>query len=261
MIFNVKEEDCRKIGVYSITNNINNKFYVGSTTTNFKHRYLQYKSGFLRKLDNQPVLYRAFRKYGFDNFTFEILCITDKENALTMEQFYINKGVDYNSCLIAGSLSGFKHSDDSKTRTVNGGNHHCAKHIFQFTLDGIFIKEHLSIIEALKSIGKTKNGSSHLTQCCIGNTNSAFGFKWSFNNKVLNRLDKRCSVKNVNARIKALEKKVIVIDDKKEYVYNSIKEASIIWGVGITSISNIIKGRNKKSFSKIKNKYITFKLV
>lgn len=43
MIFNVKEEDCRKIGVYSITNNINNKLYVGSTTTNFKHRYLQYK--------------------------------------------------------------------------------------------------------------------------------------------------------------------------------------------------------------------------
>jgi hypothetical protein len=35
----------------------------------------------------------------------------------------------------------------------------------------------------------------------------------------------------------------------------------MIWGVGITSISNIIKGRNKKSFSKIKNKYITFKLV
>lgn len=104
-----------------------------------------------------------------------------------MEQFYINKGVNYNSCLIAGSLSGFRHSDDSKTRTVKGGNHHCAKHIFQFTLDGMLIKEHLSIIEAVLSIGKTKNSASHLSQCCIGKTYSSFGYRWSFSKKLVDR--------------------------------------------------------------------------
>ena len=65
MVFKVEKEHWRKIGVYCITNNINNKIYIGSTTTNFRHRFLQYRSGFIRKLDNQPILYRAFNKYGF----------------------------------------------------------------------------------------------------------------------------------------------------------------------------------------------------
>ena len=189
MIFNIKEEDCRKIGVYSITNNINNKLYVGSTTTNFKHRYMQYKSGFLRKLDNQPVLYRAFRKYGFENFTFEILCITDKENALTMEQFYINKGVDYNSCLIAGSLAGFRHPYNSKTRMVRGGEHHCAIGIDMYSLEGEYIKSFDSITDAQESTNiKSK---SNISQCCKGKVFSAGGFRFSLKGKNLNNRIKR----------------------------------------------------------------------
>jgi len=187
MVFKVEKDDWRKIGVYCITNTINNKIYIGSTTTNFRHRYLQYCSGFKRKLDNQPILYKAFNKYGFENFTFELVCICNKENTLAMEQFYIDKGVDYNSCLIAGSLSGLKHSKNSKTKTVKGGNHHSAKEVYQFDLNGEFIKKHLSVIEAVNLIGKTKNSVSHITQCCIGKTYSSFGYRWSFTQNLLNR--------------------------------------------------------------------------
>ena len=137
-------------------------------------------------------MYKAFRKYGFENFTFEILCITDKENVLVMEQFYINKGVDYNSCLIAGSLSGFRHSEDSKTRTIIKGEHHSAKKVDMYSLQGDFIKTFDSILEAQEET-KIKS-KSNITQCCKGKVFSAGGFRWALYGKELkqrpNRLGK-----------------------------------------------------------------------
>ena len=239
MIFKVENNNWRKIGVYCITNIINNKIYIGSTTTNFRHRYLQYCSGFKKELNNQPILYRAFRKYGFENFIFEIVCITTIENSLIMEQFYIDKGTDYNSCLIAGSLQGLKHSINSKTRTIKGGLHHCAKPIYQFTLDGEFIKKHESLIDAIKEIGKTKKGSSHLTQACIGKTYSAFGYRWSFDEALIVR-DNRLGKHKIQITKDNFVKIFISHNEVVEY-FNSIGYLKVKQG----SISNAIRLNNK----------------
>lgn len=266
MEFKVDANNWRKIGVYSITNTINGKIYIGSTTTNFRHRYLQYKSGFLRKLDNQPVLYRAFRKHGFENFTFEVLCITDRENTLEMEQFYINKGTDYNSCLVAGSLSGFKHSKTSKTRTIIGGLHHCAKPVYQFTKDGIFIKKHLSIVDALKSLNKSKKGSSHITQSCVGNSISAFGYRWSFSDTLDDRIDLRTlpvSEEKIQRMSKPRKKDFSVngiiatnLITNKTTAFKSVKIASNALGMLQTAIYNNLNKRSNSVMSKInKQKY------
>jgi len=117
-----------------------------------------------------------------------------------MEQFYINKGTDYNSCLIAGSLQGLRHSLSSKTRSVVGGDHHCAKVVYQFEKNGVFIRKHFSIIDALKHLGKNKSGSSHITQCCIGNVYSSFGFRWSFS-ETLNSRDNRLGKKIIKVSL------------------------------------------------------------
>lgn len=189
MVFKVEKEHWRKIGVYCITNNINNKIYIGSTTTNFRHRFLQYRSGFIRKLDNQPILYRAFNKYGFENFKFEIISICSKEDSIKMEQFYINKGTDYNACLIAGSLRGLKHSNESKTRTVVKGKHHCAVKVDMYSLRGDFIETFDSITEAQEYSGiKSK---SNITQCCKGKVFSTGGFRWTIKNEQLKDRVKR----------------------------------------------------------------------
>ena len=243
MILNIAKKDYNRVGVYCITNSINNKIYVGSTTINFKHRYQQYKSGFKRNLNGQPILYNAFKKHGFENFTFSILCISNQKDCLKMEQFYIDRGTDYNSCLIAGSLLGLKHKKDSKTRTIIGGLHHCAKPIYQFTLDGSLMQKHLSIIEALKSIGKSKNGSSHLTQCCLGNTYSAFRYRWSFTNSVFERPNRlgKCKVNISND--------VISIDCASQ------KETSLF----ISSLGHKCnQGRINRSITKTKEKVYGF---
>lgn len=55
------------VGIYKITNNINNKCYIGQSRR-IEKRWENHKYSNL----NYP-LYRAFKKYGIQNFTFEIV--------------------------------------------------------------------------------------------------------------------------------------------------------------------------------------------
>ena len=80
--------------IYKITNKINNKVYIGLTTTSLKHRWTSHKRYATGKYKSHP-LYNAMNKYGIDNF--EIIKIaetTDITELGNLERFYIN---EYNS--------------------------------------------------------------------------------------------------------------------------------------------------------------------
>lgn len=78
--------------VYKITNKLNNKGYIG-ITSNLQKRWNQHKHQAKSKVGKNYPLYRAIRKYGIDNFKFEVI----EENVKTikelgkLERFYINK--------------------------------------------------------------------------------------------------------------------------------------------------------------------------
>jgi group I intron endonuclease len=55
--------------IYKITNNINNKCYVGKTERTIQIRWLEHTRLSMRNVD--LPLYRAFLKYGIDNFSIE----------------------------------------------------------------------------------------------------------------------------------------------------------------------------------------------
>ena len=76
------------IGIYKITNKINNHCYVGQSR-NIDKRWKNHIYHDTNK--NEYPLYRAFKKYGLDNFNFEILeeCLVEELNK--KEQYYINK--------------------------------------------------------------------------------------------------------------------------------------------------------------------------
>ena len=80
------------IGIYKIENLINGKVYIGQST-NIKRRWDSHKSTAFNPSseDYEYPLYRAIRKYGLDNFSFEVLEECKKENLNEKEKFYIAK--------------------------------------------------------------------------------------------------------------------------------------------------------------------------
>lgn len=80
------------IGIYKITNILNNKMYIGQSI-NIQERFSEYKRlaqdiNFLNKF--QYPLYLALNKYGIDKFKFEIIMECKEEELNYWEQYWIN---------------------------------------------------------------------------------------------------------------------------------------------------------------------------
>ena len=84
------------IGVYKITNNLNNKCYIG-ISTNIKERWKYHKNKYNWSREYNKLLYRAFIKYGLENFTFEILEECKVEELSNKEKYYISMFDAYNN--------------------------------------------------------------------------------------------------------------------------------------------------------------------
>lgn len=93
------------IGIYKITNLVNGKFYIGQSI-NIENRWKKHKQ--ISNQENSPCynypLYRSIRKYGIDNFSFEIIEICEKKDLNDREIYWIytlnstNKNIGYNIC-------------------------------------------------------------------------------------------------------------------------------------------------------------------
>lgn len=96
--------------MYRLINNLNNKTYVGSTV-NLSTRFYKYFS--IKHLSERKTpIHNALLKYGFDNFTLEILEYCESGiNPVTREQYYFSKlKPEYNILEQAGSSLGYKHT-------------------------------------------------------------------------------------------------------------------------------------------------------
>ena len=57
--------------IYKITNTLNNKIYIGQTVKTVDKRFQQHKNNSNKDYFSQIVLYKAFKKYGIENFICE----------------------------------------------------------------------------------------------------------------------------------------------------------------------------------------------
>jgi hypothetical protein len=80
-----------KSGIYKITNIINGKFYIGSSI-DISRRLNAHKSMLINNTHRNPILQRAWNKYGSDKFTFEIVeeCTSDQKICFEREQYYLD---------------------------------------------------------------------------------------------------------------------------------------------------------------------------
>lgn len=72
-------------GIYKITNNINGHSYIGKST-NISHRWIEHKC---HSKTDDCALYRAMRKYGVENFSFEVIQYALPDELEELEQYYI----------------------------------------------------------------------------------------------------------------------------------------------------------------------------
>lgn len=157
--------------IYKIYNDVNDKVYIGQTTTSIQIRWTQHLSKSAYREDNS-IIHKAINKYGEEHFNIEvieIICQDDfvmiREELNKREIFWIKQ---YN------------------TISPNGYNMLCgggytpitSRKIYQFDLCGNYIQEFDSISNALRHLNEsTKNVR---IQRCIGKDNYAFGFLWSY---------------------------------------------------------------------------------
>ena len=98
----VKEKIC---GIYKITNLINGKIYIGQALDIYR-RWGKHKGNAFNKNSREydyPI-YRAIRKYGLENFSFEIIEECSVEELDEKEIYYIKK---YNSCTLWKNSHGY----------------------------------------------------------------------------------------------------------------------------------------------------------
>lgn len=78
------------IGIYKITNKINGHAYIG-LSTNIEERWKQHQSLYNQNRESNKVLYKAFQKYGIENFIFEVLEECSILELSEKEKYYIEK--------------------------------------------------------------------------------------------------------------------------------------------------------------------------
>lgn len=106
-------------GIYCFKNLINQKVYIGQAV-DIQKRYEQH----LRNINNpkhQETFYRALRKYGIDNFSFEVLQQCSIDELSDLEIRYIDKynayfDGGYNETKGGEGCLGYKHNQEAKEK-------------------------------------------------------------------------------------------------------------------------------------------------
>lgn len=116
-----------KSGVYGFINLKNGKIYIGSGF-NIYRRFLDHIAGRASNL----LLQRAFKKYGLESFSFVVyeFCSYEISGIIEAENKYISYfpfEMLYNLTPAAGSLYGYKHTEEAKAKMklyyINKNNH------------------------------------------------------------------------------------------------------------------------------------------
>lgn len=198
-------------GIYKFTNTINGKAYIGQSQ-NIVSRFRSHKSNHFNEnlKDYQTKFYRALRKYGFENFSFEILERISLEKLDEREKYWISFYDSYRS--------GYNSNRGGENVSERNQEHPMAK------LDN---KSCLEIKRLLKSTDRTQREISKefsISQAIVSDINN--GFLWNTIGDYTYPI--RCSEKRLCSSGERHFASVLTLDDvikiREEYVYKTGRE-------------------------------------
>ena len=143
-------------GIYKITNLVNGKMYIGQAV-DIEERWIRHKRDW--KIDKTKVLYKAIRKYGIENFSFEIIEECSEKELSNLEIYYIwyyhtylydEKCNGYNMTIGGETIKGYRHTEESKIKMSES---HKGEKSYNFG-------KHLSE-ETRKKISEANKGKTH----------------------------------------------------------------------------------------------------
>ncbi len=186
------------IGIYKITSP-SNKIYVGQSV-NIERRFKHYEN--LKEIKGQKKIYFSIKKYGYENHLFEILEECSIDELDSREEYWINL---YNSCnnglnisegggsfgkfnkgkkrpsKVKRKISQTKQNNPRKTTKEMIQTYRdtspSKKEVFQYDLEGNFIKKYPSINEASRQLEIRNDG---ISACLRRKQKSAYGFQWFY---------------------------------------------------------------------------------
>lgn len=231
--------------IYRITNTINDKSYIGATTQeNPNHRWVQHKHSASNGAVNCRYLYSAMRKYGIDNFVFEVMAVADTKKQLNlMENAFISlfstHYTDGGYNISRGGLVS-KHTDETKEKMSSayykGQYHKERRPVDKYNLKGKLIDTFESIEHAYKDLG-IRSGS--IGKCCRGDAYTVHGYVYRYKGDDFNKFP-----------IKGNSKKEIDkynLDGELIEKYKSATEAAEDNGSTIGNVITCCKGDIKTS--------------
>lgn len=200
--------------IYKITNDINDKIYIGKTQNSIEHRFQEHCRDAFKDSEKTRPLYAAMRKYGTEHFHIELVEETNNPNerevywiehfgsfkygynatiggdgkrykdySLVYALFQEGKNLheiaailnyDIGTCRVA--LNEYKIPTEVRKQQ---GRIVISKPVIQINKDtNEIISIYSSIQEAYDALGKQHSG--HIASVCAGKRKTAYGYKWKY---------------------------------------------------------------------------------
>ena len=237
----------KKAGIYCIINIISKKKYIGSSI-NMYQRLLKHRSLLRKNKHQNRKLQNSWNKNLESSFDFYILEFCEISQLEIREQFYIDTlSPEYNITLIVernilSPESRILQSNTRKERIKSGQIKLCEKIIYQYDLQGNFIKKHEGIKKACEEVGIHQ---STICRFLKGTYNKAGNFLWALTfEKKLKPYEKlyKSSGKFKSVQLLDFNTKQLILE------FKSLQECAKYFKTHPSSLSEAIK--NKRQFRK-----------
>lgn len=209
--------------IYKHTNKMNGKSYIGQTSQKATRRW---RNGIGYK--ESPIFYAAIQKYGFDNFTHEIIeeNLTTKDLANQREKYWISY---YHTWIYDPDCWGYNGTQGGTCNNTTA----LQKKVYQLKKDKTIVSSFVSISEAARVFNVSPD---RITRCCnrVKGYCTAGGFYWCF-------ADEYSTYKILGPHTSRIREVVRIDKNGNECLFDSVSAAADSIGRSGAQISQVCR--------------------